>query len=112
MLGRRSITTGIKPDGMHRMPLGLSQGFVTFTLGRRSITTGVKPDGMHRMPLGLSQGILTFMLGRRSITTGIKSDRMHLPICSIQRFQNGFDLNRGLEVDHWLTNIHFHLSLE
>ena len=41
------------------MPLGLSQGIVTFTLGRRSATTGVKPDGMVRMPLGLSQGIVT-----------------------------------------------------
>jgi hypothetical protein len=35
------------------MPLGLSQGIVTFMLERRSITTGVKPDGMHGMPLGL-----------------------------------------------------------
>jgi len=35
-------------------------------------TTGIKPDGMHRMPLGLPQGIVTFMLGRRSNTTGIK----------------------------------------
>jgi hypothetical protein len=42
---------------------GLSQGIVTFMLGRRSITTGVKPDGMRRMPLGLPQGIDTFMLG-------------------------------------------------
>ena len=46
------------------MPLGLSQGIVTFMLGRRSATTGVKPDGMAQMPLGLSQGIVTFMLGR------------------------------------------------
>ena len=40
-------TTGIKPDGMHRMPLGLPQGIVTFMLGRRSITTGIKPNGMR-----------------------------------------------------------------
>ncbi len=40
----------------------LSQGIVTFMLGRRSITTGIKPDGMHRMPLGLSLWIVTFML--------------------------------------------------
>jgi hypothetical protein len=54
---------------------------------------------MHRMPLGLSQGILTFMIGRRSITTGIKPDGMHLSICPLQRFQHVFDLNRGLVVD-------------
>ena len=63
MLGRRSATTGVKPDGMAQMPLGLSQGIVTFMLGRRSVTTGVKPDGMDRMPLGLSQGIVTFTQG-------------------------------------------------
>jgi hypothetical protein len=28
MLGRRSATTGVKPDGMVRMPLGLSRGIV------------------------------------------------------------------------------------
>ena len=50
---------------------GLSLGIVTFMLGRRSITTDIKPDGMHRMPLGLSLGMVIFMLGRRSITTGI-----------------------------------------
>jgi hypothetical protein len=29
MLGRRSATTGVKPDGMVRMPLGLSRGIVS-----------------------------------------------------------------------------------
>ena len=34
-------------------------GSLAFMLGRRSATTGVKPDGMVRMPLGLFQGIVT-----------------------------------------------------
>jgi hypothetical protein len=45
---------------------GLPLGIVTFMLGRRSITTGIKPDGMQQAVMGLDWYAAIFRLPKVS----------------------------------------------